>query len=419
MAILDVHTKNPDVSWVIKKNPTTQSESGKPFLRSLRKGNALAWYRDPENFRIMFKEGTGESSFYKFLNNDYLNQSAYNCSYVYCSLINEMLSAALKQKHEKDIECENSIDISAMLITLPTVAQFFTKYFKGKVDIEMTLLGKKAYSVKFTGQVSLYYLTNLVQVFCLMQAIEDRNIYIDLSEAALNKYAQSLKNIQAPYFIVYLFLSRCVPDFNTFKKIQSTLQQDGWQLNFGNTQKQRFDKIKKHIYKGEVLHDIGCGELYYSRQFAPNYTKVFAWDMDAQVQERNSRFIDKKALYNINLLGGFTADNVADIKPGQDVLITEMLEHMPKADAHTVLQAISQAPFRKLVITMPNGEFNQFYKLEGSFRHVDHYWEPTYQETVEFIHNIFGKDNPKVSIESIGDGINGIHISTLVVVSNE
>jgi hypothetical protein len=416
MAILDLQTENPDISWVIKKNPLTQKEVNQPFSRSLRQGEALAWYRSDNDFRILFKEGNGSSSFYKFLDNNYLNPSAYNCSYVYCALIAEMLSAPVKSEHEKDIVCLNTLSISAMLITLPAVAQFFIKYFADKVKIEMNLLGKKTYSVSFSGKVSLHYLTNLVQVFCLMQSIEDKNIYIDMSEGAINKYVQSLNRIEAPYFIVYLFLSRCVPDYESFKKIQPQLESRGWKLNFGNTQKQRFDSIKKYIQGGKKLQDIGCGELYYSRQFCTKYEKVDSWDVDEQIQERNARFLEKKSIFNIELKKGFGQEDLIAIENGDDILITEMLEHMPKDQAVKILQSLKDTPFRRLIITVPNGEFNQFYKLDGAFRHDDHYWEPTYLETVEFIENIFGVGNPNVEIKPIGDGINGIHVSTLIVI---
>lgn len=418
MAILDINTDNPDITWVIKKNIHTQFENNAPFMRNLRKGVAYGWYRDIKNFRILFKENGAESSFYKALDNNYLNQSAYNCAYAYCALIAEMLSATTKQLHEKDIVCHNEVHLSSVLITLPTVAQFFIKYFAHKVNIEMTQLANKVFSIKFSGNVSLYYILNLVQVFCLMQSIEDRNVYVDITEGALNKYAQALKNIEAPYFIVYVFISRCVPDFNSFQKVRSLLEQPGWQLNFGNTQKQRFDQIKKNIQGGTVLQDIGCGELYYSRLLSGQYESINAWDMDNSIQERNARFIEKKSLHNINLKGGFTIEQTNVITPGNDILITEMLEHMPKEEAINLLTALKETPFRRMILTVPDGQFNQHYKLDGQFRHDDHYWEPSFQEMKQLIENIFGVDNPKVQIKPIGDGINGVHVSTLVVIDN-
>jgi small RNA 2'-O-methyltransferase len=422
MAIIDLKSKNPDVSWVIYKNPLTQNEQKKPFIRPLRKGQAIGWYNDNqgESFRIWFKEGSTQSSFYKYLDNGYLDQSAYNCPYVYCALIGEMLSSTTKAVHEKDKECENQITLSAVLITLPNVAQFFVRYFADKVSITMTPIAKKVYEISFSGKVSLFYLVNLVQIFCLMQSVEDRNIYLDLSASVLTKYATALKNINAPYFIVYLFMSRCVPDAHQFNKIKPVLEQDGWVLHYGNTQKQRFDAIKKHVQKGHLLNDIGCGELYYSRHFSGSYEKVFAWDADEAIQRRNGTFIVKKNLSNIELKPAFTQENALEIEEGSDILITEMLEHIPQAQALSILKLLVKQKFRRMIITLPNHEFNQFYKLEHEFRHDDHCWEPDYQQTVDFIHLATADvSDIKVQITPVGDGINNIHVSTMIVIDKE
>jgi len=97
-----------------------------------------------------------------------------------------------------------------------------------------------------------------------------------------------------------------------------------------------------------------------------------------------------------------------------DLLITEMLEHVPKEKAIQFLEGIKEKAFRKLVITLPNKDFNQFYKLGEEFRHDDHCWEPTYQESVDMMSFIF---NDKLKeVKKIGDRINDISVSTLFVV---
>lgn len=419
MAIIDVISENPDLSWVIYKSPLTQQEQKKPFMRPLRKGHAIGWYKDNafKQFRVWFREGQAQSSFYKNLDNGYLDQSAYNCPYVYCALIGEMLSSTTKAVHEKDSEYRNEVKLSAMLVTLPNVAQFFIRYFADKVKIEMNQIARKVYEITFSGQTTLYYLLNLVQVFCLMQSVEDRNIYLDLSASVLTKYATALKQINAPYFIVYLFMSRCVPDAHQFNKIKPVLEQDGWVLHYGNTQKQRYDAIKKHIQKGAMLNDIGCGELYYSRHFSGSYDNIVAWDADDAIQKRNSTFMLKKNIQNIELKSAFTQKSIDSIQSGSDILITEMLEHIPKDEALAVLRALVTTDFRRMIITLPNHAFNQFYKLEHEFRHDDHCWEPDYDEAVEFIHQATQDVTTlKVNVVPVGDGIKGIHVSTMVVI---
>lgn len=419
MAIIDIESTNTHLSWVLFKNPETQLTEGKPFQKIMRKGLLKAWYRDKENFRLWFKDGNGESSFYKNINNNYLDQSAYNCPFVYCTMIAEMLSSTIKKEHEKDISCHNKITLSAITINLPTVANSFTLFFADKVKIERTQLGNKSYCYSFEGNVSLYYLTNLVQIFCLIQAIEDKNIFIDLNPAILTKYATNLKAINAPYFVIYLFISRCVPDNNTFKTIQPILEKHNWILNFGNTQKQRYIAIKKFIQGGKTLHDIGCGELYYSRNLSPLYENIISWDTDSSIQERNKKFIANKKILNVELKDSFNLDTICTIESGQDLLITEMLEHMEKPVATELLIKVSNSPFRRLIVTVPNKDFNQFYKMKKEFRHDDHFWEPTFTETEEWIQNIFDNSNFNIIIKPIGDGIDGIHVSTLIVIDTK
>lgn len=412
MAIMDIQTENKEISWIIRKNPETQKESNKPFQRDLRKGEILSWYMNDTLFRTYFKEKSAESSFYKNINNNYLNQSAYNCPYVYCSMINENFSSVLKEKSEKDIECMNQIILHQLFISSPNIIKLFQKHFD-KIIIEETKVEHKVSQLKISGKVTLNYLIKVVHVLCLILSIEDRNLYIEVNESLAKKYAQYLIDIQAPYFIVYLYNSRLINDFQVFKTIKELFKEKQWELFYGNTQKQRYDQIKKVISGGKLLNDIGCGELYYSRYFKDTYDQIFAWDAEEAIQERNNKFLNKKGISNITLKKEFKVEEMESDKE-TDLLITEMLEHVPKEKAIQFLKGIKEKSFRKLVITLPNKDFNQFYKLGEEFRHDDHCWEPTYQESVDMMSTIF-HDKLK-EVKKIGDRINDISVSTLFVV---
>ena len=248
MAILEINTTNADVSWVIFKNPQTQKEKNEPFKKPLRNGYVYGWYVQENHFKMFFKDGKN-SSFYKELDNIHLDQSAYNCSYVYCAMISEMLRSTIQSQHEKDIVCKQTVKLNTVYLTQLRVAESFIKYFSKDVHIELKELSAKIYSVEFSGAVSLFYLINLVQVFCLLQSIEDRNLLLDLSTSTLTKYAHNLINIDAPYFIVYIFISRAAKEMQSFKAIKNIFEQfkPNWNLSFGNTQKQRYDVIKKEL----------------------------------------------------------------------------------------------------------------------------------------------------------------------------
>lgn len=414
MAIIDIKTENKDISWIIKKNPETQKNTNMPFQRNLRKGEVLSWYVTDNLFRTYFREKSAESSFYKDLDNNYLNQSAYNCPYAYCSIINENFSASLKQTHEKDIVCFNEVILHHIFISNSNIVKLFQKHFE-TLTITETKIEHKVSTLKFSGQVTINYLIKVVQILSLILAIEDKNVYIEVNESLAKKYAQYLLDIDAPYFIVYLFNSRLINELHVFKAIKELFNEKQWELFYGNTQKQRYDQIKKFILGGKLLNDIGCGELYYSRYFKDIYHEIFAWDADTSIQQRNSKYLTKKGINNIFLKDQFTVENMKTDNE-TDLLITEMLEHVPKVKAIEFLQGINQKPFRKLVVTLPNKDFNQFYKLGEDFRHNDHCWEPSYQEALDMMQSIFN-DKLKV-VKKIGDRINDTSVSTLFVVEN-
>lgn len=415
MAILDINTKNNDISWVVRKNPETQEENKKPFQRDLRKGEILSWYVNNNTFRSFFREKGNESSFYKNLNNQYLNQSAYNCPYAYCSMINENFSSTLKDKSDKDIHCFNEIILQQILITNANMIKLFQKHFDN-ITIEEKTIEHKVSQVRIYGEVPLQYLIKVVHILCLILSIEDRNLYIEVNEALAKKYAQYLLDIKAPYFIVYLYTSRLINDIHIFKTIKEMFKEKNWELFYGNTQKQRYDQIKKYINGGKILNDIGCGELYYSKYFKDNYTNIVAWDADSNIQERNNKYLVRKGITNINLKNEFKVEEMESDEE-TDLLITEMLEHVPKEQAIIFLEKIEKKLFRKLVITLPNKDFNQYYKLGEQFRHNDHCWEPTYEESVIMMKSIF-KENIK-EIKKIGDTINDISVSTLFVIEKQ
>jgi hypothetical protein len=416
MAILTVESKNENMSWVIFKKPSTQEESGVPFERPLRKGTIYGWYSDVNQFRLWFDQTEGEPSFYKRENNNYLNADKVLCSYAYCGIITNMLDATIKKVHEKDIACQNKVVINTVWLPNLHMANSFKKHLK-EIDITLEPLGGKLYCVTFEGNTTLYYLLNAVMVFCLMQALEDRRVFVDLSESTIAKYAQCLKAIDAPYYIIYMFLSRCVPDYNLFKKVSESFARENWTLFYGDTQKQRFNAIKRYFRSGNTLHDIGCGELYYSSSLSPNYKTVIAWDADEEIIERNKKYIVRKGLNNIDLRDAFSIDSLKEIEPGSDILITEMLEHIEKEKADELLQHLTKVDFGTLVITVPNTTFNKHYLLEGMYRHLDHKWEPTYDESVSLISKHFS--NHQVKAEKIGDMVDGESVSTLFIIKKK
>lgn len=413
MAILTIDSTNKNLSWVIFKNKQTQDKNNLPFEKPLRKGVIYGWFINEQKFRLFFYQKSSDPSFYKNENNNYLNADKVLCPYVYCGIITNMLDSTIKKLQPKDILAFNKITLNTIYISNIYIANSFKKHLKS-INIILEPLGGKLYSITFEGETTLFYLLNVIMVFCLIQSFEDHRIFIDLNEPTIMKYAQCLISMNAPYYLTYLFLSRCIPDYILFKKFAPLLTNENYKFYFGDTQLQRFNSIKKYLKNGNILHDIGCGELYYSFKLSQNYKKIISWDSDKEIFERNEKFILKKNITNITLKNTFSINNLKDIEPESDILITEMLEHIEKNEAKNLIEELSKINFSTLIITVPNISFNQNYLLETEFRHFDHKWEPTYQESIDFISSAFLNHN--IKIEKICDMVNDESVSTLFII---
>lgn len=92
-----------------------------------------------------------------------------------------------------------------------------------------------------------------------------------------------------------------------------------------------------------------------------------------------------------------------------DVILTEVIEHMPTKMARKLIRKIVQhIDFATFIITTPNSEFNTFYGLEG-FRHDDHDWEMSTAEFQTWLIEMIDEKIVTIEFYAIGDAVNGIH----------
>lgn len=88
------------------------------------------------------------------------------------------------------------------------------------------------------------------------------------------------------------------------------------------------------------------------------------------------------------------------------MLITEVLEHMPKEDAVKLLDSVLAGEFNKVVVTMPNKDFNRFYGLsDDEMRHPDHRYEPTESEFYVWMMDAAIKNRCQVEFFNVGDRV--------------
>jgi 2-polyprenyl-3-methyl-5-hydroxy-6-metoxy-1,4-benzoquinol methylase len=153
--------------------------------------------------------------------------------------------------------------------------------------------------------------------------------------------------------------------------------------------------------------DIGCGELvYYKKMMARHFTApYYAIDRDAdfeRIAENIARRYEENNLFFYTQLEQFTSGEQVNI------LLTEVIEHNPLADAKALIKSILSYNFNKLIITTPNIEFNQFYSMETALRHEDHCFELTHDEFQALINECIEGKNLTVEYFCLGDSLNEI-----------
>lgn len=186
-------------------------------------------------------------------------------------------------------------------------------------------------------------------------------------------------------------------------------------FKFGNTQLQRLAFIKHFLpatSEASTLVDIGCGELSHSFKLVKEYENILAFEADPEICAVNEQKIKKRQVENVQVLnqkvtGEYVRDNEGMFE-GCNVLLSEVLEHMPKKDAGDLLKAVLTSPAVAVLLTVPCAEFNQFYGMEtGLMRHDDHAWEPTREEFKQFLDQCAPKGR-KYEIINVGDVVKGI-----------
>jgi hypothetical protein len=162
--------------------------------------------------------------------------------------------------------------------------------------------------------------------------------------------------------------------------------------------------------------------MFYALRLCSKYEEVFALDAAEEQNEINKGKVAKRQINNVFphhvLVNAEWIKENESLFDGADVLLTEVVEHMPQAEAQALVEAILKTKYRKLVITTPNKDFNQFYGMaEEEFRHSDHDWEIPLAEfgswTCQILENsdLFG-----CQVYGIGDSVNNVSVTSMAVI---
>lgn len=403
-----IRSTNPKFSWILRKNPETQRTSNEPFSKALRKGVLYGWFNGEQEFRMFFQDSVTESSFNTISDFEYLDRTRYVSPYLPIAMIATLLASAQKEKVEEDSEGFDHEARFLVDIAKPYLAKRAIRSMQEVgVDIDMVSLQNNLHQITFKSKVGVFHLLNCIISFLIPQSVLDVKNYVPMDDGSIKKYVTVMNNINAPYYLRYMFSMNCIKSPVLFKELRSEMQGANFIMNFGNTQDHRWEAIKPYLIgdKDKDLVDIGCGEMFYTKRVCSQYRNVYAYDIDTNIQEKNAFIKEKRNMENVSLHGKF--DSSSDhVTSDSVVLITEVLEHMPIEDADSLLQHVLSKNPNRVIVTMPNHEFNKFYGMDvGAFRHEDHHYEPTETEFMEKMIEL-GKNNNKIAhFNGIGDGV--------------
>ncbi|MED1796685.1 class I SAM-dependent methyltransferase [Brevibacillus nitrificans] len=419
MAIVQMSSKNPYFSFMIKKNP----QSGLS-VRSVRKGVAYGWYTNETTYNVYFKDADNDISYKQSEDEhfEYLNVSRYNTPLFPLHAIGEFFSAPLKAQDARDTEgYEHSFFINMIHIELIHYIDFFSKHLP-EYSFELTHLSHKSYSLRVTTRKSMHELLHVVHVLCLFLAMFGKE-YIDISENILDKYVKSMQVIDAPFYIRSLFARNFLTSRDRFKKYKEALEASARYaicFDFGNTAQQRRSYIANLLPFNKPIVDIGCGEGFYAIPFAKKIEECYyAIDTNQEALQITARKAEKKEMENVipfpsldHFLAEYNSEKV-------DVILTEVIEHMSEEDARQlILQIVQNVDFDTFILTTPNADFNAFYEI-CHFRHEDHKWEMGEKEFQTWFLTFMPEELWHIEFVSIGDAVNGVRTTQGVLLKRK
>jgi SAM-dependent methyltransferase len=407
MAFLQLSSNNPKFSYILRKNP----DSGM-LIKSNRKGRLFGWYTNHETYNIYFRDSDVEVSYSKD-DFEYMDATRYNAPMFLVNAFHSFLNHMKKTDESDMFGYENTLIINQMKCRSHSIETFRSHF--PEYEFSFDEVASRNYRITIKTKKSIRELVNLSQILAIFNALLNDDLYITDDE--IDKYLACILVIDAAYFIRHLFkcyFLRTQSTFNQYKTLLETSKKDKLELEFGNNLVQRTNFIKKHLdFKSHIV-DIGCGDGHYVGEFAPKIDKngleYHAIDINAERIENVKRLCERKGLENVatwSSIDDFTCpDNAA-------IIMTEVVEHMTKEGAETLISKILEWPFKSLIVTTPNKEFNHNYQLfEDDVRHDDHKMEFNREEFTTLIKKLVescnNSNNNKKSVEffDIGDSVN-------------
>lgn len=419
MCILIIKSTNPLFSFVINKHPDSPMQ-----IKPNRKGYLFGYYKlnTASEYVIYFKDADNRVSYLEYANQEYeyLTNLKFSSPIFVINAISEFFGRVADLKAtETDADGYDNIIMINLIHMVPQTNRLIRKLekFFPDVSIDLTYVVADNYKVNISTKKYLGYLFN----FCVMYAglVSCFNAtYPDLTEQFLDKVVEAINACQAPYYIRYIFASRSLLSTKMFYKFKPALEQNMCTMFYGNTATQRSTYIKSLLKFDQDIIDIGCGEGTYAIEFArilaPKKFTYHAVDIDDAQLKKIKKKASKKHLYNILT---YSAHHQLCTTERANVIISEVIEHTDKDTASSLIRfVLDHINFTKIIITTPNVEFNQHYKL--NLRHSDHKWELDKKQFIAYISDITRTYTGVEAIYTdIGDRINNISLTQGVILT--
>jgi hypothetical protein len=423
MAYLQLESNNPNFSYVISKNPASGM-----VVKTIRQGFGFGWFTEriitrTNSYNLYFTDKPEINSF-SHESFSYLDTTGLCSPYAYLNLLDNFFRTAIQEQQEEDTKdtYKHTLFINFLTIENKKYFDIFSRFFTD-YKFEYLEVTKERFSVKISTSKSIHELLNLTCVFLLFASLFDKDTYVRTEDDLLIKYLGSLKTIQIPYFIAYLFKINFLKEREKLEKHYFDLVEATREMvifEFGNTLQQRKNWVKDR-FNIPVLSDLGNFDLIdfgageeFNYRFLANLDAVQSYipiDSDPEVRKEIDNKTEYKKLQKVQPC----LEKISDIKNWNNqtvILATEVFEHIPFSLVETSFASMCMfSEVQNIIVTLPNFEFNQFYSsLDADFRHDDHKWEPSgfdcpYITTLIDIADSLGFN---CITQRVGDVVNGI-----------
>lgn len=415
MTYLQLSSTNPNFSFILRKNPSSGMN-----IKACRKGRLFGWYTDARTYNIYFRDSDTEVSYGSGEEFEYMDVTRYNAPMFVINAFHELLNH-MKKADEKDVVgYENILKINQMKCKRYNIDKF-KSHFLG-YEFKFEELVNRNFRIEIKTKNTIRELMNLGQLMAIFNALLNNDIYV--TEAELDKYMDCLRVIDSPYYIRHLFKCYFLYREGLFRKYKVLLEKsekEKLELVFGNNLIQRINTIKKYLDFKSPIIDIGCGRGDYIRELAPKLKGLayHAIDTDTESIETVKRLCKRKKIENVATWASI--DEFVVSTDNSVILMTEVIEHMSKDDAASLIAKVLQWPFRSIIITTPNKDFNINYQiLEEETRYEDHKFEMTkveFRSWIEELIKIKAKDKT-IKFFDIGDNVNDLQPTLAVIIGS-